>query len=90
VLSSELSGNQWSAPLTGCLTYGTHCVGVWIGLRASLDTVAKKKSCLCQKKCLSRPARRLDTILTELFQPYPEHQPTSISSLLLSHDSEIC
>jgi hypothetical protein len=48
---------------------GTHWTGGWVGHRAGLDAVAKRKKsrhCLCRELNPSRPARSLVSILTEL------------------------
>jgi hypothetical protein len=47
-LNSALDGGEWSASCPGCFTTGgralcTHWTGGWVGLRAGLDTVAKRK-----------------------------------------------
>jgi len=44
-----------------------HTIGGFVGLRASLDAVAKRKNpCPFRKSDHGRPARSLATILTEL------------------------
>jgi len=49
---------------------GTHWMGGWVGLRGSLDAVAKRKNpCSCQESNPGHPAHSLVTILTELSQP---------------------
>jgi len=47
-LTSALDGGEWSASCPGCFTHskrapGTHCIGGWVGPRASLDMVVKRK-----------------------------------------------
>jgi hypothetical protein len=47
-LTSALDGGKWSVPLPGCFTArerasGTHWMGGWIGLRATLGAVVKGK-----------------------------------------------
>jgi hypothetical protein len=46
-LTSALVGGEWSALLPGCFipgeTPGTHWIGGWVGLRAGLDDVEKRK-----------------------------------------------
>jgi len=44
-----LDGDGWSASSTGCCTpeiraSGTHCKGGWVGPRAGLDAVARRKN----------------------------------------------
>jgi hypothetical protein len=46
---------------------GTHCTGGWVGLRAGLDTDARRKIlCPCRGSNPGRPVRSQTTILTEL------------------------
>jgi hypothetical protein len=47
-LTSALDGGEWSASRPGRFTTrerapGTHWIGGWVGLRAVLDTVVKRK-----------------------------------------------
>jgi hypothetical protein len=47
-LTSALDGGEWSASRPGCSTpreraSGTHCIGDWVGLKAVLDAVVKRK-----------------------------------------------
>jgi hypothetical protein len=47
-LTSALDGGDWSASLPDSLTprartLGTHWIGGWVGPRAGLDTVSKRK-----------------------------------------------
>jgi hypothetical protein len=47
-LSAALAGDEWSASRPGRFTpeeraYGTHWIGGWVGPRASLDDVKKRK-----------------------------------------------
>jgi hypothetical protein len=47
-LTSALDGGEWPASLPGRFTPrerapGTHCIGGWVGPRAILDTVVKRK-----------------------------------------------
>jgi hypothetical protein len=47
-LTSALAGGEWSASRPGCTTPGerapvTHWIGGWVGPRASLDDVEKRK-----------------------------------------------
>jgi hypothetical protein len=47
-LRSALDGGEWSASRPGCFTSrerapGTHWIGGWVGSRAVLDTVVKRK-----------------------------------------------
>jgi hypothetical protein len=53
-LTSALDGAEWSITCLGCFiprkrAASTHWIGGWVGSRASLDAVAKKKnSCLLE------------------------------------------
>jgi len=47
-LTSVLDGGEWSASRPGHFiprkrARGTHWIGVWVGLRAGLDAVVKRK-----------------------------------------------
>jgi hypothetical protein len=42
-LTSSLAGGEWSASRTGCFTHGTRWIGGWVGPRAGLDDVEKRK-----------------------------------------------
>jgi hypothetical protein len=47
-LTSTLAVGEWSASRSGCFipgerAPGTHWIGDWVGLRASLGTVEKRK-----------------------------------------------
>jgi len=47
-LTSEIDGSEWSVSRPGRFTPrerapGTYCIGGWVGLRAFLDAVVKKK-----------------------------------------------
>jgi len=42
-LTSALDGSEWSASRPGSFTPGTHWMGGWVGLRAVLETVVKRK-----------------------------------------------
>jgi hypothetical protein len=49
-LTSALDGDEWSASRPGCYTPGevapnTHWIGGWVGPRAGLNAVEKRKSC---------------------------------------------
>jgi len=51
LLTSTLDGGRWSAARPGRLTPGdkdpgTHWIGGWVGPRAGLDAVAKRKKAL--------------------------------------------
>jgi hypothetical protein len=69
-----VDGGNFSALRPGRFTFGervpgAHLIGSWVGLRAGLDAVARRKiPCPCQKPSPSRQARSLVTILTELFR----------------------
>lgn len=48
LIISTLDGGQWSASHNDCFTFeerapNTHCRGDWLGSRASLDTLKKRK-----------------------------------------------
>jgi hypothetical protein len=72
-LTSALDGGEWSDPLPNLFIPGKALpvppwIGGWVGPRAGLNTVAKrKKSLLCPywESKLGRPAHNLITILTE-------------------------
>jgi hypothetical protein len=64
-LTSALDGGEWSASRTGRFTPrerapGTHWIGGWVGLRAILDAVVKRK--------ISSP-RRKSNPRTPIVQP---------------------
>jgi hypothetical protein len=42
-LTSALVGSEWSASLPGSFATGTHWIGGWVGPRAGLDDVEKRK-----------------------------------------------
>jgi hypothetical protein len=42
-LTSALAGGEWSASCPGRFTPGTHWIGGWVGPRAGLDDVEKRK-----------------------------------------------
>jgi hypothetical protein len=57
-----LDGVEWSASRLGRFNPwenvpGTHWIGGWVGPRAGLDAVEKKKSCPCRESITGRPAR---------------------------------
>jgi hypothetical protein len=62
-LTSALDGGEWSASRPGRFTpkkkvTGGHWIGGWVGPRAVLDAVEKKKiSCSCRERIPGRPAR---------------------------------
>jgi len=43
-LTSAPDGGEWSPSNPGRFTYGYHCIGGWIGHRADLDAMAKRKT----------------------------------------------
>jgi len=50
-------------------TLGTHWIGGWVGPRADLDAVVKRKiPWPCWKSKLTHPANNLGNMLTELSQ----------------------
>jgi len=61
-LTSGLHGGEWSASSPGRFTYrkrapGTQLIGRWVGLRASMDVVAKRKiPRTCRESNRGRPA----------------------------------
>jgi len=64
---------------------GTQYVGGWVGLRAGLDVVTKrKKPWLCRESKPGRPARNVVTILTDL-----RRLPFIASSVMNSGNSRI-
>jgi hypothetical protein len=42
-LTSPLDGGEWVASRRGRLNPGTQYIGIWVGVWASLDAVAKRK-----------------------------------------------
>jgi hypothetical protein len=64
-LTSRLVGGEWSASLPNCFTpwervHGTHWIGGWVGLRASLDDMEKREFLTLlglELRPLSHPAR---------------------------------
>jgi hypothetical protein len=60
-LTSALDGGKWSASHSGHFTHrerapGTHWIGGWVGPRAVLDAVVKRKiHCPCQESNPSTP-----------------------------------
>jgi hypothetical protein len=71
-LTSTLDGDEWPASRPCRLTPGarapsTHWIGDWVGPRASLDSMKKRKiSCSCQRLKPGHPACILAAIPTEL------------------------
>jgi hypothetical protein len=71
-LTSALDGGEWSASRPGRFTTGdrtpsTHWIEVWVGLRAGLDAVVKRRiPRSCRVSNSDRPARSPVTIPTEL------------------------
>jgi hypothetical protein len=72
-LTSVLDGGKWSVSRPGRFTsreraLGTQRTGGWIGPRAVLDSVAKRKIHRpCRESNPGRPARSLVAILTVLY-----------------------
>jgi hypothetical protein len=59
-LTSVLDGDKWSVPRSGLFSLNKHWLGGWVGPRASLDAVGKRKiSCPWQELNPDRPARSL-------------------------------
>jgi hypothetical protein len=51
---------EWSAPRPGRFTHGTHWIGGWVGPRAGLDDLKKRKFLTLpglELRPLGRPAR---------------------------------
>jgi hypothetical protein len=71
-LISALNGGEWWALLPGRFNPAervpsNHCIGGWMGPRATLDAVAKRKNpCSYRWSNPDRSGRSLVTILTEL------------------------
>jgi hypothetical protein len=62
-LTSALDGGEWSASrpgrfIPGEIAAGIHCMGGWVGSRASLDIVEKRKCSPRRDSNPDRPARR--------------------------------
>jgi hypothetical protein len=58
--TSVLVGGVWSASRPGRFILGTHCIGSWVGPRAGLDDVEKRKFLTLpglKRLLLGRPAR---------------------------------
>jgi hypothetical protein len=78
-LTSELDGGEWSASRPGRFTprersLGTHWIGGWVGSRAVLDAVVKRK--------IPSPSRESNP-RTPIVQPYPSAIPTELSRPLI-------
>jgi len=79
LLTSVLHAAEWSASGYGRFTPGERApallwIGGWVGTRADLDAVAKRKSlCPCREPNSGRPVRSPVTILTELPR-LPQHE----------------
>jgi hypothetical protein len=63
---SALDGGEWSASCPWHFTLGieppsTHCIGGWVGSRAGLDSMEKRKSCPFQESNPSCPLHSLVT-----------------------------
>jgi hypothetical protein len=59
-LTSALLGGEWSASRPGRFTPGTHWIGGWVGPRADLDDVERRKFLALPElkpRPLCRPAR---------------------------------
>jgi hypothetical protein len=66
-LTSEMDDGEWWALCPYHFTHATtHWTGGWVGRRASLDIVAKRKILPCQELNLSHQAHSLVTTPTEL------------------------
>jgi hypothetical protein len=68
-LTSALAGGEWSAPRPSCFTPrerapGTHWIGGWVGPRAILDAVVKRK--------IPSPHQELNP-RTPIVQPVAQH-----------------
>jgi hypothetical protein len=74
-LTSALDGGEWSASRPGRFTHregtpGTHWIGGWVGPRAVLDAVVKRK--------ISSPCRESNS-RTLIVQPYTDWAITAIT-----------
>jgi hypothetical protein len=59
-LTSALAGGEWSASRPGRVTRGSHWIGGWVGPRAGLDGMEKRKFLTqsgLELRPLGRPAR---------------------------------
>jgi hypothetical protein len=79
-LISALDGGEWSASRPGRFTPserapGTHCIRGWVGPRAGLDAVVKRKI----------PSHYRDSNLP-IIQPVAQRYTTELSRLLYSKD----
>jgi len=83
-LTSALDGSEWSAWRRDRFTPGAHCIGGWVGPRAGLDAVPRRKIPSTQREPNPRrPARSLVTIQDT---PYVN---TIAWSCFLSYNSHI-
>jgi hypothetical protein len=80
-LASALAGGEWSASRPGRFTPGTHWIGSWVGPRAGLADVEKRKFLtlpgheLRLRPLLGRPARSQSLYRLS----YPGSVPTRIN-----------
>jgi hypothetical protein len=71
VLTSVLVGGEWSASCSDRFTPGTHCTGGWVGSRAGLDDVEKRKFLILLGLEL-RPLQPIASRYTDCAIPAPE------------------
>jgi hypothetical protein len=57
-MSWALDGGEWQALGPCCLTPGIHWIGGWVGPRAGLNIMEKRKICHCREPNSGRIARR--------------------------------
>jgi hypothetical protein len=89
-LTSAPDGGEWSASRPCGLTPGytarrTHWIGSWVGPRAGVDSMKKRKIYFpCRKSNPSHPAHGLVAIPTELSQLHPMYRKASRNYTLTS------
>jgi hypothetical protein len=73
-LTSELDGGKWSASRPGHFTFrerdpGTHWIGGWVGPRAVLDAVMKRKIPRMSERTRLNYLNKLNQVPTEIYGP---------------------